>query len=213
MDVATRESRAAEREAAVGETVNAIRALIEPEEKTANGPSRATLEQARDRLIALGRRAELFPEEDFRPRNPAKDDQLFQLSLDPDGRYGLYLYRATGTKDSPPHDHTTWAVVVGVAGEELNRFYRRTDDGMVAGRGTVEETTSKAVVPGAGVALLGEDIHSIHMRDDDVKMHLHMYGRSLRNLPGRVKFDRDAGTYETYGGDPDIVILGGADPQ
>ena len=34
-----------------------------------------------------------------------------------------------GHVETPPHNHTTWAVVVGHAGNELNRFYARTDDG------------------------------------------------------------------------------------
>lgn len=212
MDATTDQDSTRAREAAVADTVAAIRALIEPEERAGDGPRRATLEAVRDRLIELGLRRELFPEADFPPPDDGTGDRLFQLSLDPDGRYALYLNRGTGRKDTPPHDHTTWAVVVGVTGEELNRFYRRTDDRSVAGVGIVEEVADAAVVAGTGVAMRGDDIHSIHMRGDAVKMHLHMYGRALNRLPGRVKYDVAAGTYQTYEGHPDVVVLGGADP-
>src|SRR5512144_2308200 len=31
-------------------------------------------------------------------------------------------------RGTPPHDHGTWAIVVGVDGPEVNRFYARDDD-------------------------------------------------------------------------------------
>ena len=40
---------------------------------------------------------------------------------------------------SKVHDHGTWAVVVGIQGEEINTMYSRTDDGSDPDRGVVEK--------------------------------------------------------------------------
>ena len=51
------------------------------------------------------------------------------LSEDDDHGFALYAVAAHSASKTPPHDHTTWAVVVGVEGAELNRHWRRVDDG------------------------------------------------------------------------------------
>ena len=52
--------------------------------------------------------------------------------------------------------HDVWmAVIVGVTGEELNRFYERT------GPGEPREKGSAVVKQGTGVAFMPEDLHSI----------------------------------------------------
>ncbi len=43
----------------------------------------------------------------------------------------MYLNALNPGNETKPHDHTTWAVVVAVEGQELNKVYRRTDDGAV----------------------------------------------------------------------------------
>jgi predicted metal-dependent enzyme (double-stranded beta helix superfamily) len=67
------------------------------------------------------------------------------LAQDDDDRFALYLNSARGSVATPPHNHTTWAVVVGFAGRELNRFYRRTE------QGAVEQIGEQAVEAGSGV--------------------------------------------------------------
>ncbi|MCR9222082.1 MAG: hypothetical protein NXI21_17805 [Alphaproteobacteria bacterium] len=198
------------RDAAVAETVARIRAL-----EAQGGVTRETLAKIKDALIALGLRSDLFPEEDFPPPESGTGDRLYRLSMDSDDRFALYLNRGTGDKDTPPHDHTTWACVVGVRGQEHNKFYRRTDDRATPGRGTVEVVAEKTVEPGTGVAMTPDDIHSIHMRGPGVKMHLHMYGLAIHRLSGRVKYDVETGTYEHFEAHPDTVAMEGraADPM
>lgn len=190
------------RAAATAQTVAQIKAI-----EAEGGEERERLARIRDALVRLGAQTELFPEEDFPAPEDGKGDRLFRLWMEPDETYALYLNRGTGAKDTPPHNHTTWACVVGVRGQEHNKFYRRTDDRSEPGRGTVELVEEKTVERGTGVAMTGDDIHSIHMRGDDVKMHLHMYGLALHRLGERVKFDREAGTLALYGGHPDVVPM------
>lgn len=163
------------------------------------GVSRAALERVMRSLIALAARRELFPPEDFPPPASAGDDSiLYRLSEDEDHRFALYLSSARPGKATVPHNHTTWAVIVAVAGEELNRLYERVDDGSVPGRGEVRQTGEFVVRPGTGICFLPDDIHSIHVLGDEPTLHFHMYGRGLEQLRERIGFDVDTGTYKIF---------------
>ncbi|MFQ5784260.1 MAG: cysteine dioxygenase [Alphaproteobacteria bacterium] len=187
------------RNAAVAGTVAKIREI-----EAGQGVTRAALERIRDELIALASRVELFPGSEFPPPESGRDGRLYLLSEDDDHRFALYLNCATDDKNTPPHDHQTWAVVVGVRGEEHNRIYQRTDDGAVAGRGEVRVAREITVRPGGGVCLMPDDIHSIHMRGADAKMHLHMYGVAIPQQNARKSFDVTAGIYRHFRPHPDI---------
>ncbi len=191
------EERALERARAIAGTVAAVR-RIEAEQ----GVTRESLMAIRSELLALAAQRALFPEGDFPPPEDGSGNRLYILSMDDDRRFALYLNRGTGAKDTPPHNHTTWAVVVGVAGEEHNKFYRRLDGGS-AMEARLELADEVTVRPGSGVCLLPDDIHSIHMRGDDVKMHLHMYGRAISEMKERVKYDLASGRVEHFPPHPD----------
>ena len=194
---------AAARDRAVAGTVARIRAI-----ERDRGVTRAALDAIRAELLALAGRRDLFPAADFPPPPDAAGDRLYLLSIDADDRFALYLNRGADGKATPPHDHTTWAVVVGVAGTERNIFYRRTDDGRTPGHGTVEPVAEETVRPGTGVAMMPDDIHAIRMEGDGPKLHLHMYGLGLHRLDGRVMYDMEAGTYSHYPAHPDVVPAG-----
>ncbi len=150
----------------------------------ASGPlDRERVAQLRSRLLELVSERELFPAADFPP--PAdKGAHLYRLAQDGDGRFALYVNACKDSTNSPPHNHTTWAVVCGFDGQELNRFYRRTADG------TPQETHQEVVEAGTGVAMLPEDLHSIHISGGG--MNFHMYGLALDLLDGREFFsERD----------------------
>ncbi|MDH3604429.1 MAG: hypothetical protein OEU26_32890, partial [Candidatus Tectomicrobia bacterium] len=73
---------------------------------------------------------------------------IYRLSEDEDHRFAMYMSTSIGAKDVPPHDHTTWAVIVGVQGTEENRFYERIDDGSVPGKGQLKQVGGEMVRPG-----------------------------------------------------------------
>ena len=131
-------ARHEERAQAIGRTVARIRA-IEAEQ----GVSPATLDQIKQVLLELAGRRELFPLADF-PMPPAgaeRNNALYRLSEDPDHRYALYAQVSRGGTDTPAHNHTTWAVIVGLQGEELNRLYDHDGQGGVKERETFMVTT------------------------------------------------------------------------
>src|SRR5687767_12568490 len=110
-----------------------------------DGVTRRSLEKIKQRLIRLAK-PELFPASDFPPPAPGGKLKscLYRVSEDADHRFALYVNASLGGHNTPPHNHTTWAVIVGVSGEELNRFYDR--DG-----GGVREKGQYVVKQGTGV--------------------------------------------------------------
>ena len=155
-------------------------AIADIRETEARGVTRETLQAIRARLAQLAARTDLFALEDFPPPKPGdqRNSCLYRLSEDADHRFALYANSARGNYASPAHNHTTWAVIVGVCGgDEVNRFYERTPEG------GVRETGHAVVRPGTGVAFLPDDLHSIHI--EAPLLNFHLYGRGLEQLTGR----------------------------
>src|SRR3989304_3231879 len=114
--------RIQERKREIDAAVADIRAIEQRE-----GITRSSLAKVKQRLIRLAARAALFPVQDSPPPEPGgkRHSCLYRLSEDADHRYALYANSSLGGHHTPAPNHTTWAVVVGGSGEELNRFYDR----------------------------------------------------------------------------------------
>jgi predicted metal-dependent enzyme (double-stranded beta helix superfamily) len=184
--------RAAERAAAIAEAVADIRAI-----EAENGVTRAALERIKARLMRLAARHDLFTAADF-PAPPAgseRNSTLYRLSEDDDHRFALYANAAKGGVHSPAHNHTVWAVIVGVEGDELNRFYEKATEG-------VAETGSAVVRQGTGVAFLPDELHSIHI--EAPALNLHMYGKGLEQLHAREYYKTEEKRWKIFPAHSDI---------
>ena len=190
-------SIAKRRAAAVGEAIAEIREI-----ENTRGVSRDSLPAIRDVLLELADKRELFSEQDF--PSASGEPLLYLLSEDDDHRFALYLSTGLPGRSSPPHNHTTWAVIVGIDGEEENRIYRRLDDGSESGKSRVEVEDKFVVKRGTGICFMPDDIHSIHVVSDVPTRNFHMYGMSVEHLPERVKFDMEQGTFAVYPASPGI---------
>jgi hypothetical protein len=129
-----------------------------------DGVTRDSLEKIKQRLVRLASRTDLFTASDFPPPEPGgkRNSCLYRVSEDPDHRFALYVNSSEGNYGTPAHNHKpSWAVIVGVSGEELNRFYDRAEAG---GRQGVRQKGEHVVKQGTGVAFMPEDLHSIHSR-------------------------------------------------
>ncbi|MGI9599309.1 MAG: cysteine dioxygenase [Acidimicrobiales bacterium] len=180
-----------QRTSAVQAAMDDIR-RIEASSLTAEGElTRAGVEQIRDRLVELAGNTELFPVEDFPPPpdDEARPSYLYRLAQDADDRYALYAQSSRGSVSTPVHNHTTWAVVVGFDGQELNRFFRRSADG-------VEQTHQHMVEAGTGVAMLADDLHSIHIEGS--ALNFHCYGLALERLDEREYYDPNTGNWKHF---------------
>jgi predicted metal-dependent enzyme (double-stranded beta helix superfamily) len=163
-----------------------------------DGVSRESLEKIKERLIRLAARRELFSPSDFPP--PAGGGKLksclYRVAEDADHRFALYVNASLGGHSTPAHNHTTWAVIVGVTGEELNRFYDRSAEGPPRQKGEA------VVKQGTGVCFLPEDLHSIHIQAPLVNFH--MYGLALDHLHSREYYKAEEKTWRVFPAHGDI---------
>lgn len=162
-----------------------------------DGVTRASLEKIKQRLMRLAARQELFTAADYPPPQPGskRNSCLYRVSEDADHRFALYVNSSDGNYGTPAHNHTTWAVIVGVSGEELNRFYDRVDGG-------VKEKGIAVVKQGTGVAFMPADLHSIHIQAPLINFH--MYGRALEELHHREYYKAEERAWKVFPPHSDI---------
>ncbi len=186
-------ARVAARDSVVTEVMADIRSI------DADEPGRLGVERIRDRLVQMTKEhPELFSFEDFPAPGPSEKQNgcLYRLAEDDDHRYALYVNSSRGGTSTPAHNHTTWAVVVGFSGQELNRFYERTDDQRV------RATREYMVENGTGVAMVGEDLHSIHI--DGPALNFHCYGLALEQLTERQYYSEREDVWKVFPPNSDI---------
>jgi len=184
--------RAAERRKAIDAAVADIREIEKRE-----GVTRKSLENIKARLIKLAARTDLFDPKDYPPPAPGQKLRscLYRLAEDADHRFALYANASIGGYGTPAHNHTTWAVIVGVTGEEMNKFYDRAGGG-------VKEKGRDVVRQGTGVAFMPEDLHSIHI--EAPLLNFHMYGLALEQLHKREFYKEKEGRWEVFPAHSDI---------
>lgn len=187
-------AQAAPRAAAVAATMDRIKGI-----ERAQGVTRESLDAIKAEMLKLAEHEALFPAAEFPPL-PAgeKGSKRYLLQEEPDGRFAIYMLALNPGNSTKPHDHTTWAVVVAVEGQEVNRVYRRVDDGSEQGKAKLELVREVKVEPGTGIALMPEDIHSIHTDGDKPTRHLHVYGLALEKLDDRLGYDLESGSVQPY---------------
>jgi rhodanese-related sulfurtransferase/predicted metal-dependent enzyme (double-stranded beta helix superfamily) len=176
-----------QRARAVGELIGRVRAI-----ESKGGVSRASLDAIKAELIALASRSELFPPAHF-ANVPGRAGTIYHLAEDANGRFALYGSAGVPGKAQPPHNHTTWASIAGVYGDEHNVFYERTDHGETPGEGRLEKSHELTIRRGNACAMLPDDFHTIEVTSKSESLHLHLYGRSLEDLPDRVTFPASTG--------------------
>lgn len=193
---ASEAARREERSRAVTAAVADIRAIERERDVTPGG-----LAGMKRRLLDLAAREDLFPEADFPP--PAGDVEfpanIYRIAEDDDHRFALYVQSARGALDTPPHNHTTWAVIAGIRGDELNRFWGRAADGGVV------ETGRQIVREGTAVAFLPDELHSIHVDRGDCVINFHMYGLALDRLHAREYYRADDNSWRNFPAQQNII--------
>lgn len=178
------------RAALVDDTMARIRALA------ASAPlSRELLTRIATLLEPLANYTDYFSAEHFPgAEGDSRGIARYLLASQPDDSFALYLNSISPGLNSPPHDHTTWAVIVALDGQELNRLYTRTDDGCDPERAELRQHGEFMVEPGRSIQFMPEDIHSIHIQGDQPTRHFHLYGLALERLDERVAYNLENGS-------------------
>ena len=111
------------------------------------------------------------------PKAACQQELLYPLHVAP-GEPALYLVSDGPGVASPPHEHATWAIIVGLSGNERNVLYQR-------------DRASGALHPLRTVDIRANDV--LHLRADAIHatiavdhlptFHLHLYGKPLNELP------------------------------
>ena len=174
------------RTTAVAATMQQIRAII----GAALEPTPQQLEQVAACLRQLAALGGLFPDAHFPGPDEGVAETLYLLSEDDDLNNALYLYRPAPGMSTPPHDHSTWAVIAGIEGEEPNTVWQS---------GTAPESGLQisrrfSVGPGQSACFTHDQIHSIAIAGERAIKHLHLYGHSLLDLPRRRDFNAADGS-------------------
>lgn len=106
------------------------------------------------------------------------EELLYPLHTVP-AQPALYLVSDGPGVASAPHEHGTWAVIVGLSGNELNVLYERDPDTAA----TVRPRSRRDIRAYDVLYLPADAIHATCAMDDVPTFHLHLYGKPLNELP------------------------------
>lgn len=112
------------------------------------------------------------------------------LHEEPDHTLAVFAASWLPGRGVPPHDHGTWAIVVGVDGREKNVFWERVDDRSRPGYAEVRRIGEKVFGSGDVLVMPSGMIHSVVNESDQVTLSLHVYGKHV-NFTQRSQFDPD----------------------
>jgi len=110
------------------------------------------------------------------------------LHEEPNHDLAVFLLSWLPNRGTTPHNHKTWAVVVGMEGQEHEVNYERLDDGRTPGYADLKRGGQQLMGAGDIACCYPEHIHSVWNVGDDISMSLHTYGRHI-NHTGRSEFD------------------------
>jgi predicted metal-dependent enzyme (double-stranded beta helix superfamily) len=100
----------------------------------------------------------------------------------------VFLISWLPNRGTTPHNHKTWAVVVGIEGQEQETNYDRVDDGAMPGYADLKRSGEQVMTAGDIARCYPEHIHSVRNVGKDISISLHTYGRHI-NYTGRSEFD------------------------
>ena len=113
------------------------------------------------------------------PEACAGQDVLYPVAVSESGGPSLYLVSDGAGVTSMPHEHQTWAVIVGIRGSEVHTLYER-----VPGKSTcIRKTSEVSVGAGEVFCMHASELHSTRVGGCQSTYHLHLYGKPLSALP------------------------------
>lgn len=174
----------------VGEIVDRIKYIVRT-----RGVTRSSLNEAKQELEHLARRSELWSARNYPDPAPSVSTSFYLVHRDAETGISLYINVMRPGERTPTHNHTTWACIASVDGEETNYLFERTDDRSQPDTATLVSKGVWSVVPGNPIGILPDDVHYVTNNSEVIVRHLHLYGKDVTDLKRRLMFDIHAGTY------------------
>ncbi|HPU51480.1 MAG TPA: hypothetical protein PK359_07970 [Burkholderiaceae bacterium] len=144
------------------------------------------------KLVALARKADLFPLTDF--AMPVAQGRNHPLLVEDGDGHALYLTISMPGKEAAPHDHGIWCVNAAISGREVHQIFRRTDNGSEPGRASVVQVGEVMVEPGNGMAMADHDIHGTRVIGTEPAVSLALYGYALTRFPSVAWYHPEFGS-------------------
>ena len=144
------------------------------------------------KLVALSRKADLFPLSDF--EMPQAQGRIHPLLEEENDGFGLYLAINKPGREAAPHDHGVWCVNAALSGRERHEFFRRADRVTAKGPEVVEKVGEVVVEPGIGMAMADHAIHGNKVIGRELAVQLMLYGYAIRRFPSVVWYHPAFGT-------------------
>lgn len=119
------------------------------------------------------------------------------LYEEPNHDLAVFVISWLPNRGTTPHNHKTWAVVVGMQGQEQEINYDRLDDGSKQGYAELRRNGEHVMVAGDVARCYPEHIHSVWNVGNGISMSLHTYGRHI-NYTGRSEFDVEGRREKPY---------------
>jgi len=106
------------------------------------------------------------------------EELVYELDVSRPDSAALYLISDGVGVVSPPHEHTTWAIIVGLAGQEMNQIYNVLDSASK----TVQQSKVITVGKNDTLTMKSKEVHGTVSIGQEATFHLHLYGCSLDSL-------------------------------
>jgi predicted metal-dependent enzyme (double-stranded beta helix superfamily) len=148
-------------------------------------------ERITDRVAPLAKKFAQAPgwmRPEFRECDEEQGFGVHFLHEEPNHDLAVFLISWLPNRGTTPHNHKTWAVVVGMEGDEQEVNYDRLDDGSQPGFADLKRSGAQVMKAGDLARCYPEHIHSVWNVGKDISMSLHTYGRHI-NYTGRSEFD------------------------
>jgi len=129
--------------------------------------------------------------------DPEQGFGVHLLHEEPDHTLAIFAVSWLPGRGTPPHDHGTWALVAGVNGPEMNKFFDRIDDRSRPGHAQLKKIGEKVFGEGEIVAMPTGGVHIVWNETDKVTLSLHIYGKHI-NFTGRSQFDAEKQTESPF---------------
>lgn len=137
----------------------------------------------------------------LRPEHRECDpDQGFGVHLlyeEPNHDLAVFVLSWLPNRGTAPHNHKTWAVVVGMEGQEQEINWDRLDDGSRTGYAELKQKDTHVMTAGDVVRCYPEHIHSVSNVGKSISVSLHTYGRHI-NYTNRSEFDPEQKREKPY---------------